>query len=317
MSVGRKICLQGYELKGFASLLSRLLSLKGWSYTEFAKRCTTVARNLGYREVYEGSQDKIRNRLASIMTCHAESKHNDTSNINWDRAAKQLYEDEIEVFSQTLGVHAAWLECAGLTKAGIQWSASDANRDPAVDHLTVMTAIYEEMTAEMTVVSRIIPGELLPEELMFSYLEAINQSRQLFPSKSALHRYGAFANDRRLRLQSSSRISHLYFILPFEQIEAALLGQGVFAGIDGELRDTVATHLAEVVSNSPSKTHIAFPKQEQFDQVMEPSSTITLSCGDMFTLQYLDHGNVKYWTGRSAKTVQNSRLLNEIILAAG
>lgn len=316
MTVGRKICLQGFEIKEFAGLLSRVLNYRGWSYTEFSKRCKPVAQGLGYKDVYEGSEDKIRNRLANIMMCCLNPKHSDTSEINWERAAKQVYQDEVDVYARTLGVHAPWLSCAGSNKSAIEWNGVNADSDLPIENLIVMTAIYEEMTAEITVVSRIVPGELMPEELMHTYLQAIYDTTELFDSKTALHRFAAFANDRRNRLRNPSKTASSNFILPFEQIDAALNGQGVFSKIDSDLRDTLATYLAELISNPLPNTNIAFPKEEQFDKIIETSRLITLSCGDMFTVQFGADGEIRYWTGRSDKTIQNSRLLTEVIVAA-
>ena len=289
-----------------------VLGYRGWSYTEFAKRCRIVAVGLGHTAVYEGAADKIRNRLASIMTCCMDSKHDDSGPINWGRAAKHVYDDEIEVYAQTLGIHASWLKSAASNKGGIELT----NSELSIENIITMTAIYEEMTADMTVVSRIIPGELLPEELMHSYLTAIDESTEYFSSRSDLHRFSTFANDRRMRLQNPSKTASSDFVLPFEQIEDALTGKGAFAKIDAPLRDEVATYLAEIVANPLRKTRIAFAKKEQFDIVLGKADFVTLSCGDMYTLQFSGNGNIKYWSGRSEKTVQNSRLLADVIAAS-
>jgi hypothetical protein len=159
----RKICLQGRDVSSFASILSRLLDEYGWSDTELARRSRIEAELLherypekGFHHVFEGSSDKIRNRLASIMLGRLGTKrHGSSDEINWERIAKQIFEDEIEVYAKALGVHLPWLKCAGNSEYPIEWEVGSEDSYP--EQIALLIKVYEKMVGEIYVFPDLSP----------------------------------------------------------------------------------------------------------------------------------------------------------------
>lgn len=322
MTHHRRICLQGRDVSGFASILSRLLDEKGWSDTELARRSRVEAELLheqypekGFHNVFEGSPDKIRNRLASIMLGRLGTKRRGSSEgINWERIAKQIFEDEIEVYAKALGVHLPWLRCAGNSEHPIVWNTDDEESHP--EQIALLLKVYGKMVGEIHVFSKYVPHELMPEEFMHSFFEGLFQNAATFKSRSKIHKFTTIGNSMRAWAQRPYRIRAAAFssIMLSSDLKSLANGSGVYAAVSKNLRYGALSNLKQLVLDSARNISIILDEGK-------PSSSVApilkgrqalMVCGDVFSMEYDEDWNIRYWAGRSLQTIQNSHLVRSI-----
>ncbi|HEX5714905.1 MAG TPA: hypothetical protein VF179_02025, partial [Thermoanaerobaculia bacterium] len=322
----RKICLQGREVSGLASVLGWLLEERGWSDSEMARRCRLEAESLhgshpgkGFNHVYEGSADKTRNRLASILLGRLGAKRRGASEeINWDRIAKQIFEDELEVYAEVLGAHLLWLRCAGTSDGPIEWEPKSEYNRP--EQIALLLRVYEKLALDVYVYSRFVPFELMPEEFLHAFFEAVFQNTTAFRGRSELFKLIYIGNERRIELQRPGRPKTASFtsVMLLPDLKELAAGKGLYRHINKDLRVEALNGLHSAVANGVKNLTIVVDEGAKASEVFEMLSgrrSLTV-CGDVLSLEYDDKWGVRYWPGRSVATVQNARLAKSVIKEA-
>jgi hypothetical protein len=318
----RKICLQGREVSGLASILTRLLDERGWSDSELARRCRLEAEFLhdshpekGFNHVYEGSADKIRNRLASIMLGRLGTKRRGASDeINWDRIAKQIFEDELEVYAEALGAHLPWLKCAGVSDGPIEWRPKSEYTLP--EQIILLLRVHEKMAGEVYVFSRFIPCELMTEEFMHAFFAALFLHTTSFKSWSELFKVVSIGYERCIGLWRRHRLKTTSYtsVLLLPDLKELAAGQGLYEHIDKDLRVDALSSLHSAVKRGVRNLSVVIDEdvKSEASEILNGRRSLTV-CGDILSLEYDDKWCVRYWAGRSSETVQNARLVKRVV----
>lgn len=301
-----------------ASLLSRLLDEHGWKDAELARRARITAELLhsaspagGFDQFYAGAANKVDNRLYRIMIGRIRSDRTEhkglAEGVAWDQMAKEVYSDEIEVYARTLSAHAPWLACAGKSAVSIQWDPEDPDNKP--EHLEHLLKVYEKMSAGVYVFSMTPPPELMPEEFMHAYHDAVFRDGGVSAERTPIYKFSTVGNRRREWLQKPLRVRAATFTYAtyVSAIKDVASGAGLYSEINKDLRRECLERMRELIHDETRGIRIVVAddvKREHSGPAFRNLHSLIV-CLDVLSLEWGQDWKVKYWVGRSDKTVRN------------